>query len=185
MDSNSFLSQTTGSAKLLFIVGMPGAGKSYWGAQIAEHYQLAFIDMDVFVATEERASIPALFASYGENGFREREHRHLLKIIKNTTVDTVIACGGGTPFFLDNMKEMKASGTVIYLDATVPEILNHLSESTEIRPLLRGKADLGKHLEELLAKRKKIYEQADHIIPTKLISLGIFKEIISSCTNRQ
>jgi shikimate kinase len=186
MVSNSkTLSNAKGSAKLIFIIGMPGAGKTHWGAQIAEQYELEFIDMDVYVVSEEKASIPALFASYGENGFREREHKHLMKIINKTAVDTVIACGGGTPLFLNNMQEMKASGTVVYLEATVQELLIHLSQSAEIRPLLRGKSDLGKHLEELLSKRKKIYEAADHIIPTKLISVGTFKEIISSCINRQ
>jgi shikimate kinase len=172
------------SPKLIFLIGMPAAGKTFWGDKIAKEYALEFIDLDVFVAQHEKASIPALFAQYGENGFREREHKHFKKLTSNITVHTVIACGGGTPCFHENIQLMKDAGVVIYLQADVPQLLENISNSEEIRPLLKGRGDVGAYLEELLQKRKQVYEQAHHILHTKNISLITFDEIINSCINR-
>ena len=163
---------------IIFLVGMPGVGKTYWGNKIYEGYDLEFKDLDVYVARKESASIAALFATYGESGFRERERRCLEQIIKETTEPTVIACGGGTPAYSDNMKIMKDAGTVVYLRADIGTLVQQLSESTEVRPLLRGRGDMATYLEGLLSKRKINYEQAHHILDTKFISLATFGEII-------
>jgi shikimate kinase len=165
-------------AKLIFLIGMPAAGKTYWGQKLADKYGLQFVDLDVFVSEQEKASISALFASYGENGFRERELKYLNKLIKTIEDDTVIACGGGTPCFGDNMRLMKEAGTVIYLQADVAELLANLQLSDEIRPLLRGRGDMAAYLEGLLAKRKSFYEQADYILPSQDISLATFAKMI-------
>ena len=175
---------STSQGKLIFLTGMPAAGKTYWGNKIAQQYQLQFTDLDVFIAEKEAASIQALFAMYGENGFREREHMYLKQIIHKTKEDTIIACGGGTPCFNDNMGLMKKAGIVIYLQADVAYLLQHLKESEEVRPLLNNRGDLSVYLAEMLKKRKGIYEQANYILPTKDISLTTFDEIISSCINR-
>jgi len=173
------MKNTSNSPKLIFLVGMPGAGKTFWGEKIKSEYALEFIDLDVYVAQMERASISALFAQYGENGFREREHKQFRKLVANITVDTVIACGGGTPCFHENMQLMKDAGRVIYLQADVPDLLNNINNSGEIRPLLKGRADVGAYLDDLLQKRKRFYEQAHHILQTKNISLITFDEIIN------
>ncbi len=172
------------SPKLIFLVGMPCCRENILGDQIAKAYPLEFIDLDVFVALQEKASVPALFAQYGENGFREREHKHLKKLIGNITTNTIIACGGGTPCFHENMQVMKDAGIVIYLQADLPHLLGNINNSKEIRPLLKGRADVGAYLENLLQKRKRFYEQAHHILQTKDISIVTFDEIISSCINR-
>jgi shikimate kinase len=96
----------------------------------------------------------------------------------------VVACGGGTPCFLDNMLLMKEAGTVIYLQADVADLIVNLNTSREMRPLLKGKGDMAAYLEGMLQKRKAIYEQAHYILQTKDISITTFAEIISSCTDR-
>ena len=173
------------SAKLIFLIGMPAAGKTFWGNKIAQQYQLQFTDLDVLISQQEAASISALFAKYGENGFREREHKYLKQIINNTKANAVIACGGGTPCFNDNMSLMKKAGIVIYLEADVQWLLKNLKDSKEARPLLNNRGDLSVYLAGLLKKRKGIYEQANYILPTQDISLTTFEKIISSCINRQ
>lgn len=172
------------STVLFFLIGMPAAGKTHWAAKLAKAYDLQFIDLDVFVTTQEKASIPALFAHYGESGFREREHKHLKQLINTTTTDTIIACGGGTPCFNENLQLMSGSGTVIYLQADVPYLVGNLNSSEEVRPLLRGRGDINVYLEGLLQQRKRFYEQAHYILQTKDISLVTFDEIITSCINR-
>ena len=129
----------SGQVQLIFLVGMPAVGKTYWGNKIAAEYKVPFVDLDVFIAQQEKASISALFAMYGENGFREREQTYLGKIIKSATTTTIIGCGGGTPCFNDNLELMKRSGTVVYLQADISWILNNLKNSKEIRPLLNNR----------------------------------------------
>lgn len=171
-------------AAMIFLAGMPAAGKTYWGNKIAQKYQLPFIDLDIYIAEQESASISALFAKYGENGFRERENKYLKKIIHKATVNNIIACGGGTPCFNDNIRLMKEAGIVIYLQADINYLLKNLKDSEEIRPLLNNRGDLSVYLAEMLKKRKSFYEQANYILPAKDISLITFDEIISSCINR-
>ena len=169
---------------MIFLTGMPAAGKTYWASQIAEAHALQFLDLDVHVAEQEKASIQALFAMYGENGFREREQKHLKQIIRIATTNTIVACGGGTPCFGDNMQLMKQAGTVIYLQAEIPELLAYLKDADQVRPLLVNRGDLAVYLADMLKKRKKYYEEANHILHTKDISIATFGEIISSCINR-
>jgi shikimate kinase len=169
----------------IFLTGMPGSGKTYWGEKIAKAFNLDFIDLDTFIVQEEKASIPALFAQYGENGFRERENKYLKKIIKMTTSPTIIASGGGTPCFYDNTTLMKNAGTVVYLQANIAWLVHNITSSDAIRPLLKGRGDVSAYLDDLLKKRKPFYEQAQYILPAKDISLLTFDQIISSCINRQ
>ena len=164
--------------KNLFLVGMPAAGKTYWGNEIAKAYKLPFIDLDIFIVEQEKASISALFAMYGENGFREREQKYLKKVIAANT-GTIVACGGGVPCFSDNMELIKQAGTVVYLEADVVWLLNNLKKSDEIRPLLNNRGDLSVYLHDMLGKRRKFYEQAHHIFHAKDISLTTFGKIIS------
>jgi shikimate kinase len=171
-------------AKIIFLIGMPGVGKSFWGDKIAKAYSLQFVDLDLYIAEQEQASISALFAKYGENGFREKEQKYLKKIIDNATTDMIVSSGGGTPGFADNMQLMKAAGTVLYLEAGIPYLLNNLKNSEEIRPLLNGRRDLGAYLDTLLQKRNNIYRQSHYILHTKDISLITFDKIISSCISR-
>jgi len=169
---------------LIFLVGMPAAGKTYWGEQIATAYDLAFVDLDTYISQQENASIPALFAQYGEHGFREREHKYLKKAIKDADGVTIVACGGGTPFFYDNMSIMKEAGRVVYLQAETRHLIHNLNDCADTRPLLKGKGDLATYLDDMLQKRRQAYEQAHYILQTKDISLTTFAEIISSCTDR-
>ena len=163
---------------------MPAVGKSFWGEAIAQAYSLQFVDLDSYIAEQEHASIPALFAMYGEGGFREREQKYLKQIIDTAAGDVIVASGGGTPCFADNIQLMKNAGTVIYLDADISQLLSNLEDSAEVRPLLKGKGDMGTHLEALLLKRKSSYEQAHFILQTKDISIANFDKIITTCIGR-
>ncbi|MCW3123525.1 MAG: shikimate kinase [Flavipsychrobacter sp.] len=163
---------------------MPAVGKTYWGKKIADEYGLSFVDLDMFIEEQEKMTIPELFAQYGEAGFRERESRYLKEIVTSGDSDTIIACGGGTPCFNDNMALLRSAGTVIYLQVDIPYLLQHINEDDTKRPLLSGKTDLPEFLGSLLQQRQAIYEQAHFILHTQDISLITFGKIISSCINR-
>lgn len=165
--------------KRLFLIGMPGVGKSHWGRVVSAHFKLPFFDLDAYIAENEGMTIAQIFADYGEDGFRKREQVCLQQLLTNTSPPAIIACGGGTPCFFDNMAFMKQHGVVVYLHAEVPELMVNLMKSTEIRPLF-GKEPIYDTLNGILAKRKGFYEQADHILQAKDISISNFEKILSN-----
>jgi shikimate kinase len=163
----------------LFLIGMPGVGKSHWGRVVSAHFRLPFFDLDEYIVENEGMTIAQIFATYGEDGFRKREQAWLQQLLANSSPQAIIACGGGTPCFFDNMAFMKQHGVVVYLQAEVPELMVNLKKSTEIRPLF-GKEPIYDTLNVILAKRKGFYEQADHILQAKDISISNFEKILSN-----
>jgi len=67
---------------MIFLIGMPGAGKTYWGQKIAKTYQLDFIDLDTFIEEKENKKIGKLFEEIGEDSFRNKEHDALNEICR-------------------------------------------------------------------------------------------------------
>ncbi len=171
--------------KFCFLIGMPGAGKTYWGERIAAHYQIEFIDLDRQIETIAGKSVADIFNADGEEKFRQLEHEALQTIIAGHRTVTVVSCGGGTPFYFNNLELMKQSGVVIYLKSEIRQLIKNLDENTVIRPLLAQTNDLAATLTTLLRQRQAVYEQAHHILPTGNISLTTFAQIIAICTNRQ
>ena len=164
--------------KRLFLTGMPGAGKTYWGNQLSGALNWNFIDLDNYIAQQEKASISALFASYGEKGFRDREQKYLSDIINGADLPLVIACGGGTPCFFNNMEVMKKNGIVVYLDVPVEDLVERLNTSDEVRPMLKGRGDMPAYLIRILGERRAFYELAHHILQPEFISITNFEKII-------
>lgn len=169
---------------MLFLIGMPLAGKSYWAGELARHYQLSFTDLDTEI--ERRVGIPIqdIFKEQGEDGFRKHEQSVLKNLIMKKEVD-IIACGGGTPVFYDNMERMKQHGCVVYLEADTTTLIERFAAATTERPLLKHADNRKEALDELLAQRKNIYEQAHYTLDTNRLSVSNFEQIIASCTNRQ
>ncbi|MBS1687923.1 MAG: shikimate kinase [Bacteroidetes bacterium] len=168
---------------MIFLIGMPGVGKSYWAEKLALANNIPHIDLDMLIEQKEGQSISSLFNTQGEAYFREIETTILNEIIDNNNSNAIIACGGGTPCFADNLTQMKKAGKTIYLHADVDLLISRLQNEREKRPLLQVE-DMSVHLQQLLNMRDHIYEQADYILDAKDISLSTFDKIISSCINR-
>jgi shikimate kinase len=168
---------------LIFLVGMPGAGKSYWGSRVAARHQLQFIDLDEYISVREKATINELFEKEGEKVFRDKERQYLTDIINKAAAPLVIACGGGTPCFHDNMQLMKDVGTVIYLEAGVSLLRDNLDKEKDVRPLLKNRGDLPAFLENMLLERRQFYRAATIILQAKDVSITTFDEIIATCIN--
>jgi shikimate kinase len=169
---------------IVYLVGMPCAGKSYWGAKLAKAHKFTFIDLDKHIEQKEGKTIEAIFAQDGEEAFRSLEHKYVKETLAASEPCTIIATGGGTPCFSGNMDLMKQSGTVVYLQAHPYYLYRNLLRSGESRPLLTGDGDAIDLLQDLLNKRKSCYEQAHIILQAKDISLTTFDKIIASCIDR-
>lgn len=171
-------------SKLIFLTGMPGSGKSFWAEKISGVTGCPWMDMDTLMEAGQQFSIADIFTARGESGFRQMERELLHHIILNENTTTIVACGGGTPCFFDNMQRMKDAGIVIYLKAEISTLRKHLFREVESRPLLRHPDGLDKRLQELITERSPFYEQADYIFRVENLSLTNFTEIIPSCINQ-
>lgn len=140
-----------------------GAGKTYWGMRLAAWCSVPFVDLDVAIESGEGATVGALFGQHSEAGFRELERRYLQQMVVSPS-PFVVATGGGTPCFFDNMAWMNQHGVTIYLKTPVDILAARLRLDKTVRPLLQGVADgeLEQYIEQLIRQREPFYTRAQH-----------------------
>ena len=102
----------------IFLVGLPGSGKSTFGKSLAKALKKEFIDLDAEITTSEKKSIPEIFNKEGEEQFRIKEQQNLHLVVENSS-QFLLATGGGAPCFFDNMEYMKSNGYVIFFVFTI------------------------------------------------------------------
>jgi len=141
-----------------------GSGKSTVGRELAEALNLQFIDLDTFIEERNFKTIPEIFASAGEEGFRKVEQSALHEVSEFENV--VVATGGGAPCFFDNMELIKRTGISVYLNGTPRILAERLMNSKTERPLIKGKTkvELIQFIDETLHKRNQWYKQAEYEI---------------------
>jgi len=145
----------------LYLVGMMGSGKSSAGRHLAELLGYRFLDADSSIEQVAGRSIPELFASEGESGFRDLEAAVLNQIASWHSL--VVATGGGVVTRPENWGQLQ-QGVVIWLDAPDALLLERLSADPTPRPLMQS-ADPAARLAELMTQRRPLYAQADlHIV---------------------
>jgi len=153
--------------KNIFLVGMPGSGKSTVGRLLAEKLGLDFYDLDTEIEKTHGRAIAEIFSEGGEDLFRKIEAETLIKTIANKS-SGVIAAGGGTPCFYDGMKVMNESGVTVYLETPI-DLLISRTKRKQHRPLLSE--DHAEKLKLLLSTRQNCYLQANHIVNTANLGL--------------
>jgi len=141
-----------------------GSGKSHWGHIWAQEEGYSFYDLDAEIETLFELPVEQIFEKHGEEKFREMERYHLRKF--ENKHQCLVACGGGTPCFFDNMDWMKVHGTVIYLKASPEYILERVMDETEKRPLLKkvNSSELLFFIEKKLKEREPVYLTADYVL---------------------
>ena len=137
------------------VYGFMGVGKTTSGALLAEDLGYEFIDMDDEIERRTGKTIPEIFMDDGEARFRELE-RDLVRELSGKD-GYVIGCGGGALADLVNTEALRVSSTLVYLTASVDEILERTGKESH-RPLLKVD-DPRKTIEELIAKRRPVYER--------------------------
>jgi shikimate kinase len=125
---------------VIYLIGFSTSGKSTLGKRIAEKLNYHFIDLDEAISQQQCKSINALFDGFGEEGFRKIEQQLLVNTLFLT--ETVIACGGGTPCYSDNIDFLLRNGTVIYLEVDEPVLLDRMLQNSAERPLFKGKTEV-------------------------------------------
>lgn len=146
----------------IFLIGLPGCGKSTLGKKVADLLDRPFVDLDVEIVKGEKQSVESIFNARGENQFRVIEKNYLIDWCQHTD-DYVMATGGGTPCYFSNMDLINRSGISIFIDTNVNEIANRMLK-TELatRPLFAGQdaSTISARVEEMRNQRIGFYKQA-------------------------
>lgn len=144
-------------------------GKTTVGLPLAKATKKQFYDLDWYIETRYRRKVSQIFSEDGEEKFRDLEHRMLQEVA--AFEDIVLACGGGTPCFYDNMDYMNQVGETIYLKAAPQTIIEHLRISKGVRPLLLDKSpnELEAFISQQLTEREVFYQKAQHTIDVNVL----------------
>jgi shikimate kinase len=168
---------------IVILIGYMASGKSTIGKVLAKKLSYDFIDLDDYIAAAAKKSINDIFNTSGEIYFRKKETQYLSEIIINKN-NTVLALGGGTPCYGDNMGTLLKSEhiTTIYLKATIASIVERLENEKGKRPLvshLDAKNELSEFIGKHLFERVQFYSKAKYTVDTNSKNVDeIIEEII-------
>ena len=170
----------------IILIGYMGAGKTTIGKALSKELGIIFCDLDWYIESRMRKTVPQIFAERGEEGFRKIEYNMLHEVAEFE--DVIISCGGGTPCFFDNMDYLNQQGQVVYLKADPEVLYKHLQMARVERPLLKGKSheELLAFIKEQLEKREPFYTKARYTLDVSLmdnyekiqISVAKIKELL-------
>lgn len=151
----------------IYLIGMPGSGKSTVGRKLAKALDMAYIDLDGMIEKDALMFVESIFETLGEKKFRELETK-ALKEIEGESV--VISCGGGVVTVKEN--KILMNGIKIYLDTDLDVISNRLSKDYE-RPLLKQKS-----LEQIFDERYLKYQDFADVIVSNNVDVDETVKVI-------
>ena len=151
----------------IFLIGFMATGKSTVGRALADRLGFDLVDTDIVIEERMCKPLAEVVATRGEELFRSSESALLDEIIaSDSSVNTVVACGGGMPCFGDNMAKMLTHGTVIYLQSSEEVLFDRLLGDKQHRFLICNKNadELSEYIRTTLALRSRYYCKADLIV---------------------
>jgi shikimate kinase len=149
----------------IYLIGMPGSGKSTLGKKLAETLSSHFVDLDKVIEDREQKDVKDIFRDKGEDHFRLIESQ-LLREWAGSEQSFVMATGGGAPCFYQGIDIINKTGLSIFLDVSIDTLLKRLHANTD-RPLLNtiDAKDKDEKLHALRTSRLSCYQKA-HVIVT-------------------
>jgi shikimate kinase len=143
---------------IVYLVGMPGAGKSVVGRELAGRLGVPFIDLDAEIERDHGSSVAEIFAELGEPSFRAMEAAKLVDASGHDPA--VVACGGGVVLEPANRITLRNTGVAVFLDVGIDTLRERVSPGQD-RPLIHSEGDL----ERLLEERGRLYREfAAHVV---------------------
>jgi shikimate kinase len=160
---------------IVYLVGMPGSGKSTVGPALAERLGVQYVELDAQIERAAGRSVREIFAEQGEPRFRELEATALTEAASSDP--SVVSCGGGVVLEPANRITLRATGEVVFLSVPLQTLRQRVLPSAD-RPLIHDPADL----ERLFREREPLYREfAVHVVdasgPPEDVAMAIEKEL--------
>lgn len=146
--------------KSIVLCGFMGCGKSTIGSLLAKKCGMAFVDMDKYIERAEGKTVSQIFEDSGEEYFRMREREAAREL--GMKKGLVIAAGGGTLTFPENVEAFKKKCCIILLDLPVEVVKERLKYDTT-RPLL-ARPDKDEVINRLYNERLPLYRAAADMV---------------------
>ena len=144
------------STSVISLIGMPGSGKSTVGVLLAKRLGLAFVDTDLLIQEQERATLAEIIAAKGHEALRGIEEQVLLDM---TIYPAIVSTGGSVVYSEAIMQRLEKASIVVYLRAQLSTIDYRISLAPD-----RGIASPGNHtLEDVYNERVPLYERYANI----------------------
>ncbi|MBE2229446.1 MAG: AAA family ATPase [Chitinophagaceae bacterium] len=163
----------------VFLIGFMGSGKSHWGRLLSEKLGIRFFDLDEQVVDKAGKPVTEIFASAGEEAFRQLE-KEVLHIITESHDSFIMATGGGTPCYFNNIDYMNDAGTTVWINTSPDVLFDRLVKQKDKRPLIRDIPDtqLQHFIAKKMADRRIYYEQAQLEVAEEPVELDSLIEKI-------
>ena len=167
----------------IFLIGMMGSGKSHWMEKLGRKLKVPRYDLDSLIEDVEDRSVTQIFKESGEEHFRKMESI-VLKWFADRE-EFILATGGGTPCFHNNMEWMNNEGITIWIDEPTDILVERLLPERSHRPAISKLSEkkLRSYLEEKIAERKPFYSQAKFVVSGDDINEEYLLSLIKENTN--
>lgn len=142
----------------IYLIGFMAAGKTTIGRILAERLSVPFYDLDQLIEAAQGCSVREIFERAGEVEFRRIERDLLVKT--RFLADAVIATGGGTFTFEENVFFIKSEGMSVHLSVPFDVLKRRIGDKAPTRPLFRDDESTLK----LYQYRAKYYKMADRVV---------------------
>ena len=163
--------------KNIILCGFMGSGKSTIGNLLSKKMGMSFVDMDKYIEKQENKTVTQIFEEIGEEYFREKE-REASRLLGSKR-GLIIAAGGGTLTFPENVEAFRENGRIVLLNVS-PETVAERLKSDNTRPLLE-KPDKLLAIKELFETRMPLYKSAaDIVVDADQSPMQVCMEIMSS-----
>ena len=163
----------------IYLIGFMGSGKTHWGRLLSEKLGVRFFDLDEEIVEQAGKPITEIFATAGEEHFRMLE-KDILRHISDKHESFIMACGGGTPCYFNNIDYMNQAGTSVWINTPVETLFSRLVNQKSKRPLIRDLSDdqLRGFISKKFSDRRMYYEQAELVVDEEPVELDKLIETI-------
>jgi shikimate kinase len=150
----------------IVLIGLPGAGKTTVGKQVADRLHCPFVDVDTIITRKMQMPVARAFAEFGEPRFRAVERESVIEALDGE--HGVIVPGGGWSAQPGNLADVGAKGFIVYLKCMATTAAKRV-QGGEVRPVMAGD-DPYARMRTLLQEREPYYAQADAEVKTDMRS---------------